>query len=182
LAQLAPAPRRTIRGVLFMNEENGTKGGDAYAEAHKAEHHVAAMEIDSGHYRPTGLKVHAGEGGLKLFAPWMPFLTSLDAAELSESDGGGADLTKLDELSGPIPNLSMKQDNGRYFDIHHSAGDTLDKVHPADLARLAAAVAWTVYAAAEMPETLPRPAKALAAPKSAVMNDKPAGASTSTPH
>ncbi len=157
LAQLKPAPRRTVRIVLYMNEENGSAGGKGYAKAHGSElgKHVAALEADSGAARPTGIKVHAGAGAAALLEPWLAPLASL-ALEASEGEAGGADIGPL-ALAG-VPFVGLSVDGTHYFDIHHSAADTFDKIDPEALAKDAAAYAVTAYALAEMPQTLPRPA------------------------
>ncbi|GAC1341098.1 MAG: M28 family metallopeptidase [Myxococcales bacterium] len=160
LAQMKTPPRRTVRVVLFMNEENGLDGAKAYGKAHEAEgtRHVAALEADSGAGRPLGVGVRAGDGAAALLGPWLAPLSSLGAAEIAEGGEGGADLSPLSRALVPI--VSVRQDSSRYFDWHHSAGDTLDKVKPSELAQAAAAFGWVTYALAEMPRALPRPAAA----------------------
>jgi Iap family predicted aminopeptidase len=157
LAQLKPAPRRTVRIVLYMNEENGSAGGKGYARAHESElgKHVAALEADSGAARPTGISVHAGAGAPALLEPWLAPLASL-ALQASEGEAGGADIGPL-ALAG-VPFVGLSVDGTHYFDIHHSAADTFDKIDPEALAKDVAAIAMTAYALAEMPQTLPRPA------------------------
>jgi hypothetical protein len=150
-------PRRTVRIVLYMNEENGLAGGKAYAAAHEAElpRHVAALESDSGAGRPVEVLVHAGESGAALLRPWLAPLESLGLAGVSDGDASGADIGTLGPFS--VPMVSVRQDGTHYFETHHSAADTLDKVEPETLARTAAAVAVVAYALAEMPQPLPRP-------------------------
>ena len=156
IAQLRPAPRRTVRVVLYMNEENGSAGGKGYAAAHAAElsKHVAALEADSGAARPTAVNVRAGPGGAELLRPW---LAPLDAFQLATNDGetGGADIGPLG-LAG-VPFVGVAVDGTHYFDIHHSAADTFDKIDPEALAKDTAAFAVAAYALAEMPQPLPRP-------------------------
>ena len=96
LARLPVAPRRTVRAVLFMNEENGLDGGLAYARRHAAElpGHVAALEADSGAGRPLGFSVTAGDGGLALVTRLAAPLVTLGAAGVS-AGGGGSDLEPL---------------------------------------------------------------------------------------
>jgi hypothetical protein len=161
IAQLPQHPRRTVRAVLYMNEENGLAGGKAYAQAHAGEgdKHVAALEADSGAGRPLAIGLRAGEGGQALLAPWLTPLETLGAADFAEG-AGGADIGPLGQMR--VPFVSVQQDAVRYFDWHHSAADTLDKVRPHDLAQTAAAVAWLAYALAEMPETLPRQTRSTA--------------------
>jgi len=157
IASLQQRPHRTLRVVLFMNEENGLAGGKGYAAAHQAElgRHVAALEADSGADRPLSVRLRTGEGGNAMLAPWLLPLESLDI-HLEEGDAGGADLTPMD--GALVPLVSVHPDVTHYFDIHHSAADTLDKIDPENLAKNAAAIAVVAYALAEMPATLPRPA------------------------
>jgi hypothetical protein len=148
-------PKRTIRAVLFTNEENGLRGGKAYAEANAAElaKHVAAIESDSGGARPLGFGVSAGPGGTdivrKLAAPLAPF-----AADDVQEGGGGADISPM----GPagVPQLGLRQDATHYFDVHHTMADTLDKVDAHDLAMNATAMAAMAWQLANLDPPLPR--------------------------
>ena len=157
IAHLPQAPRRTVRVVLYMNEENGSRGGKGYAEAHKAEleRHVAAMEADSGAGRPLSLSVRAGAGGAQAMTEWLAPLSTLGLAEATEGGEGGADIGPLGEAR--VPFASIQQDTTHYFDFHHSAADTFDKVQPQALASNAAVFAWVAWALAEMPQPLARP-------------------------
>jgi Zn-dependent M28 family amino/carboxypeptidase len=156
IASLKQRPRRTLRVVLFMNEENGLAGGKAYAAAHQAElvRHVAALEADSGAGRPLSVRLSAGEGAAALLRPWLEPLEALEIP-IEDGDAGGADLGPM----GPsqVPLILVHPDGTHYFDIHHSAADTLDKIDPENLAKNAAAIAVVGWALAEMPQTLPRP-------------------------
>ncbi len=157
LAGLKERPRRTVRFVLFMNEENGLRGAKAYALAHASElaNHVAAMELDSGAGAPLGVSLKAGAGAAALVEPWLPPLAPLGAGRLLVQEAGGADLTPL--ASARVPLVSVVQEHAHYFDVHHSAADTLDKVDPQAFSRAAAAVVWVTYALAESPGALPKP-------------------------
>ena len=157
IAQLPQRPRRTVRAVLFMNEENGLAGGKAYAKEHAGDggRHVAALESDAGAGRPISIGLRAGEGAQALLTPWLQPLETLGVADFG-GEAGGADIGPLAALR--VPFVGVQQDVSRYFDYHHSAADTLDKIRPFDLAQTAAAVAWVAYALAEMPDALPRPA------------------------
>ena len=156
IAQEKRAPRRTVRVILYMNEENGLAGGKAYYAAHQAEmpKHQAAIEADSGSGRPLSFTV-LGPGGAALLKPWLAPLATLGLVDISEGDTGGSDISPMEE-SG-VTFLGVNQDSTHYFETHHSRADTLDKVEPDLLARNAAAFAVLAYAAAEMPERLPRP-------------------------
>ena len=157
LKTLGLVPRRSVRGVLYMNEENGLRGARAYAEVHAAElsRHVAALESDSGAGRPTGWSATVGAEGLEALKDVLTVLAPLGADTVT-AGGGGADIEPLHAASVPL--LGLRLDATRYFDWHHSPADTLDKVDPRDLAAGAAALAVAAYVLAEMPEPLPRPA------------------------
>jgi hypothetical protein len=156
IAALLPHPRRTVRVVLFANEENGLAGGNAYAKAHAAEleRHAAALEVDLGHGPPLGLSWNAGasaEGPLRAIAQ---LLAPLAADRLTATAVGGADLLAL--LPSGIPSLGLLLDASTYFDYHHTANDTLDKIDPRLLDRSAAAAAVAAYLLAEMPDRIER--------------------------
>lgn len=121
---------RTLRVVLFAAEENSLAGGKAYAEAHRAEHHVAALELDAG----TGLVVELrARAGRAITLPNVPGVkTSSEPAE------GGADISPLRQLG--VPMLDARQDMSDYFDVHHTAADTVDKLRPASLAQATSTV------------------------------------------
>jgi Zn-dependent M28 family amino/carboxypeptidase len=157
LKSLGLRPRRTIRGVLFMNEENGLRGGEGYAEQHRAElsRHVAAIETDGGGARPLGFGATTGPGGLVLLREIASLLRGIGADRVHEG-GGGADISPLRAASVPV--LGLDTDGTHYFDWHHTAADTLDKVDPQELAQGAAALAVMAYVLADMPEALPHPA------------------------
>jgi hypothetical protein len=156
LKALGLVPRRTIRGVLYMNEENGLRGAKAYAEAHAAEaaRHVAALESDSGAARPTGWSATVGSGGLEVLKEMARLVAPL-GAEAVTAGGGGADIEPLHAAGVPL--LGLRLDANRYFDWHHSPADTLDKVDARELASGAAALAVAAYVLADMPQPLPRP-------------------------
>ncbi len=159
LAHLPTPPRRTVRAVLFMNEENGIRGALAYAKAHEDEvkHHVAALECDSGAGAPQSWSLNSGAAAVALLQPWMQPLEALSCSTVVVGDRAGTDLYPLQQLPDAPPVLELIQDGTHYFDVHHSAADTLDKVNPRELAESTAAVAWAAWSLAQMPETLPRP-------------------------
>jgi hypothetical protein len=150
-------PRRTIRVVLFANEVNGLAGGLAYARAHAAElpRHVGAIEADMGSGRARGFGWFAGASAAPLFEELAAFLAPSGLGETTRG-GGGADVGPM-RLAG-VPLFSAIQDVSRYFDVHHSADDTLDKVDREGLATNVAAVAALLYTLAESespPERIP---------------------------
>ena len=155
IRSLGLTPKRTIRAVLFTNEENGLRGGKGYAEAHANElaKHVAAIESDSGGARPLGFGVSAGDGATatvtKLAAPLATF-----AADDVQTGGGGADISPMGDAG--VPQLGLRQDSTHYFDIHHTMADTLDKVVPHDLAMNATAMAVMAWQLANLDPPLAR--------------------------
>ena len=159
LKELGLRPRRTIRVVLYTNEENGLRGGNGYRDAHRAElpKHILAIEADSGVYRPQGF-------GLSDKAPLQAranlqevakLLAGIDADRIAEN-GGGADIGPI-MLEGVV-GASFNVDGSRYFEIHHTAADTLDKIDPKNLALCVATMAVVAYTVADMPESLNGPA------------------------
>jgi Zn-dependent M28 family amino/carboxypeptidase len=163
VASMPRPPRRTLRAVLFMNEENGAEGAVAYHEASLAEgtRHVAALEADAGGGRPTGVEVTAGAGGIERVRDLAAPLAPLGVATVGPG-GGGVDVSPL-EYAG-VPLLSIRQDTSRYFDWHHSAADTFDKVDARQLAEATAAFAWMAWALADAPDRLPGPPPPAAPP------------------
>jgi carboxypeptidase Q len=155
LRTLHLTPRRTIRVVLFANEEHGGRGGQGYAERHRAELplHVAAVETDSGGGRPMGIGVDKDRPGAGLLHAVSALLAPL-GADHPQSGGGGADLRVMGEAGVPV--VAYESDQSRYFDYHHSQADTLDKVDRDDLRKNLAALAVTAYVLADMPGRLDR--------------------------
>lgn len=155
LKSLNLRPRRTIRVVLFTNEENGLRGGNAYRDAHKDEvgKHVLAIESDSGVYRPTGfgLSAQASPQARADFQEIAKLLSGIRADRI-DPDGGGADIGPI--MREGVPGASLNVDGSRYFDIHHTHADTFDKVSPQDFAACVAAMTVLAYVVADMPDRL----------------------------
>jgi len=156
ISQLPKRPRRTIRVVLFANEEHGLKGGKAYAEAHAAElaDHVAAMEADLGQGPPLGFSWNAGRSAEAMLKAIAGLLAPIGADALVEYDVGGADLIYL--LPSGIPSLGLSLDATDYFDYHHTANDNYDRIDPKILDQSTAAAATLAYVLAEIPTPLER--------------------------
>ena len=146
-------PRRTVRVVLFTNEENGLAGGRAYLERHRSElgNHVLMLESDSGVFRPTGFGFTGSATARETLQQIAGLLRGIQADRIGAS-GGGADIGPSVE-AGQIPALSLEVE-GNYFLIHHTAADTVDKIDPADMAKASAAIAVMAYVVADMPERL----------------------------
>ena len=143
----APAPRRTIRVVLFGSEEIGGEGAADYAKRHGAEPHVLAMEADAGSDRVWKLTSRVAETGLPVVRAMQQLLIPLGVGPSTDNaDGEGSDLGQL----GPqLPVVSLHQDMTRYFDLHHTPGDTLDKVDQRQLGQAVAAYAVAAWLAAD---------------------------------
>ncbi len=147
LRRIGYQPKRTIRCVLFMNEENGLGGGLAYAEASnkKGEYHLAAIESDAGGFTPRGFRTDAHESvfkeKLKKATEWLPLLEpyGLDIT----TGGSGADISPLKSQKGLL--VGFAPDSQRYFDYHHTAIDTIDAVNKRELELGAAAITALVY-------------------------------------
>jgi carboxypeptidase Q len=156
IKQLGLHPKKTIRFVAWMNEENGGVGGRTYAQDYAAEvgNHFAAIESDLGAGHPLGFEVKANRGVLPLLAPMSAVLQSSGAGLLKLSEGTEADISPL--AAAGVPAFGLWQDSRTYFDYHHSAADTFDKVVPRELAENAAAMAVLAYALANLPQPLPR--------------------------
>jgi len=148
-------PRRSIRGILFTNEENGLRGGRDYAMRHRdeMERHVAAIESDSGGGAPLGFGVTAGPGAEETVREIARRLDAIGADRVTP-EGGGADISPMKPYG--VPQIGLRQDTTYYFDYHHTEADTLDKVERRDLDRNVAAMMLMAYELAEMDGSLPR--------------------------
>ena len=157
IKRMSLKPRRTIRVVAWTNEENGSRGGIGYRDAHRAEmdKHVLAMESDNGVFKVRGLGISAGAGGLAMGLDIASLFSSFDANKATEG-GSDADTDPLNALG--VPTISPTVDGTRYFWFHHSSGDTMDKLDPHEMAENVAFLAVTAFVAADMPGYLPRSA------------------------
>jgi carboxypeptidase Q len=155
LQRLGLRPRRTIRVVGWTNEENGGRGGTAYRDAHAAtlDDHVLAIESDNGVFRPRGVGFSGGDGARAMIRDIARLLAPIGADTVGRS-GGGADIAPLAQRG--VPTMNPDVDGGRYFWYHHSEADTVDKLDPADMARVVALLAVVSYVVADMRERLPR--------------------------
>jgi hypothetical protein len=138
-------PKRTIRAVLFMNEENGLRGGRAYFDKHKGEKHVAAIETDAGGAAPTGFTTTLKGDALAALEGRTRALAAVNANRFESTPETGADTQFLVEAG--VTGFGLVPDPTHYFDYHHSAADTLDKVDRGELAQDTAAIAalaWTL--------------------------------------
>jgi carboxypeptidase Q len=158
LRRLKMTPRRTIRVVLWTNEENGLTGAKQYVEDHATElaQHVAAIESDSGVFQPQGFSIDCRDAEKLARAEAQ----MNDILELLRSVGdmrirsgwSGADVGQMKPADVVLMGLDVE--GSRYFDYHHSHADTLDKVNPADLSRCVATMAVVAYVLADMPRPI----------------------------
>lgn len=146
-------PRRTVRVVLWTNEENGLRGGLAYRDRHREQlaNHVLMLESDSGVFRPTGFGFSGSESARARIKEIATLLRGIGADAIA-AGGGGADIGPSVEAAG-IPAMSL-QVEGNYFLLHHTPADTVDKIDAKDMAKAAAAIAVMAYVVADMPERL----------------------------
>lgn len=146
LAKAGLRPKRTIRVVLFTNEENGLRGGRAYHAEHGSERHVAAIEADVGAGAPWGFSATASDEEFARLESFGGLMRVLGASGLRRG-GGGADISPL--TKDGVLSLGLLPDISHYFDLHHSAADTIDKIDPAHLEGNAAALALMAYLLAD---------------------------------
>lgn len=146
-------PRRTVRVVLFTNEENGLRGGLAYRDRYKDQlaNHVLMLESDTGVFKPTGFGFSGSDAARARVKEIASLLAGLQADRIGPS-GGGADIGPSVQTAN-IPAMSLEVD-GNYFLIHHTPADTVDKIDPRDMARASAAIAVMAYVVADMAERL----------------------------
>jgi Zn-dependent M28 family amino/carboxypeptidase len=156
LKKLKLQPKRTIRVIAWMNEENGLRGGRAYAQEHKAEmaNHFAALETDGGAGHPLGMNFKGRRELREILQPIAKVLQPIGAGLLASADHTGADISPMEEFG--VPTFHPMQDSRTYFHYHHTAADTLDKVVPRELAENAAVIATTAFGLANLEQPLPR--------------------------
>jgi carboxypeptidase Q len=155
IKQLGIKPKRTIRVVLWTNEENGGMGGTGYRDQHRAEmdKHVLAMESDNGVFKPAGIRYGTGPGGEAIARGIASLLRPINADSIAVG-GPEADIAPLYALG--IPVITLDTDQSKYFLYHHTEADMIDKLDPVDMAKDAAIFAVVAATVANMPGTLPR--------------------------
>ncbi len=156
MKKLGIRPRRTVRVVLWTNEENGLRGAAAYAEKYtnKAADHVFALESDSGVFAPAALGFSGSVAARAMMLQLGSLLGPLGLPEIGPG-GGGADIGPIAQV-GNVPTMAYLGDAARYFVIHHTAADTVERITPEEVSKAAAAIAAIAYGMAEMPERLPK--------------------------
>lgn len=155
LKRMGLRPRRTIRVVLWTNEENGLRGALAYRDRYRNEldRHVLAIESDAGVFRPEGFGFAGTPEALAIVRRVARLLQPIGADRIWEG-GGGADVAPL--IREGVPGMGLRVDGTRYFWYHHTDADTIDKLDPHELNLCIAALAIMAYVIADLPEPLPR--------------------------
>ena len=149
-------PKRTIRVIAWMNEENGLMGSKTYGKDYEKDfpNHFAAIETDGGADHPLGLYLKTKPEVKPMLAPVAAILQESGAGALALIEHAGADIGLLEKAG--VPAFAPIQDNRFYFNYHHTAADTLDKIKPRELAETSAVVAVAAYALANSEQPLPR--------------------------
>jgi carboxypeptidase Q len=150
-------PKRTLRVIAWMDEESGGRGRDAYTAAHLAEfpHHIAAIESDLGAAHPMGFHVKMNQHAVEFLRPVQEILQSFGSNSITPTQfAPGADISGLSHEG--VPTLGLMQDGRTYFNYHHTAADSLDKIVPLELRENVAAMTVMGYALASTDQPLPR--------------------------
>jgi hypothetical protein len=168
VGEMSQRPRRGLRVVLYANEEFGLSGGKRYVLDHEAElaRHHAAIEADLGSGRVFQLESRVKVDDLPTVLRLSQWLAPLGIAYASNDTGGGADISPLKARGVPV--FELQHDASKYFEIHHTDADRLDRVDPNDLAFNVAAYATLVYALADLPGELARRNRAWPEPADSV--------------
>lgn len=155
IQRLGLKPRRTIRVVGWTNEENGFRGARAYLDSlgDAVGNHVLAIESDAGVFRPKGFNVTGSDSAVAVLRRVARLLAPIGADSII-TPGGGADIAPLMEHG--VPGMGLWVEGERYFWYHHTPGDMVDKLDPADVARCVATLAVMAYVIADLPERLPQ--------------------------
>ncbi|MFA5504972.1 MAG: M20/M25/M40 family metallo-hydrolase [Vulcanimicrobiota bacterium] len=155
LKDLGLKPKRTIRVVLWTNEENGLQGARAYRDLQDLElkNHVLAIESDYGTFHPTGYAFSGQKKALETLQEVLGLLKDSVGEMSVRTPGGGADIGPL--MKEGVPGAALTHQSERYFWYHHSPADTLDKIDQEDFRNCVATLAVTVYVVADLPTRLP---------------------------
>jgi len=153
MRKLGLRPRRTVRVVAWVNEENGGAGGRQYAADHADEHHVLAIESDGGVFKPTGFGFTGSDQAMAVVRKVAELLQDVGSGTIT-SGGGGSDIGPL--MQTGVPGMGLNVDDTRYFWYHHSDADTMDKLDPDDVARCVATMAVMAFVIADLPDSLSR--------------------------
>jgi Zn-dependent M28 family amino/carboxypeptidase len=154
LKQLKLKPKRTIRVVAFMNEENGFVGATKYAEEEKPEKHFAAIEGDLGASYPIGFIFAGKPEALPFLRPIADILNRQGAGQINVQPSASSDISTL--TAKGVPSFGPWFDTRTYFNYHHTEADTFDKVNAKELAENCSVMAVLAYGLANLEQPLPR--------------------------
>jgi carboxypeptidase Q len=155
MQQLGLRPKRTVRVVLWTNEENGGRGGRGYRDAHLNElsKHSVAMECDNGVFRPYGVRYQGSAAGMAYVKQLASVLERIGAGRVVEGEGE-ADVGPI--LQRGVPGLALDVDDTKYFWYHHSSGDMMTMIDRGDFTKCIATMAALAYLAADADQMIPR--------------------------
>ena len=153
MKKLGLRPKRTVRVVMWTNEENGLAGGNAYAAEHAdaVKDHVLAIESDAGVFKPTGFGFGGTDEAYETVSEIGKLLERIEAGEIRRG-GGGADIGPL--MNKGVPGMGLNVDGSKYFWYHHTAADTMDKLDPKEVNLCVASMAVMAYVAADLDERI----------------------------
>lgn len=156
LKELRLTPKRTIRFIAWMDEEQGGSGSQAYGEAEKSNtaNHFAAIEADLGASRPVGFSFAGRAGAMPFLAPLSGILREQGAGLTQQQPGVGADVDILTRRG--VPSFAPWFDQRTYFMYHHTAADTFDKIDPQEFAKVTSLISVLAYGLANLEQPLPR--------------------------
>lgn len=155
MKELGLQPKRTVRVVMWTNEENGLRGGEGYRDAHinNLDNHILAMESDAGVFKPQGFGFSGSDEAFDIISDIGKLLDPIESGVITKG-GGGADIGPI--MREGVPGMGLKVEGSKYFWYHHTNADTWDKLDKDDFNRCVATMAVMAYVVADMPERLPR--------------------------
>ncbi len=155
IKELGLQPKRTIRVVMWTNEENGLRGGNAYRDNYKneLENHILAIESDGGVFNPEGFGFSGSDEARAIVQDIAGLLEPIGSNFIGD-DGGGADIGPI--MKEGVPGMGLKVEGSKYFWYHHTNADTIDKLDKNEFNRCVATMAIMAYVVADMDERLPR--------------------------
>ncbi len=155
MKDLGLRPRRTVRVVMWTNEENGMRGGNAYRDAHRDElhNHILAMESDAGVFKPQGFGFTGSDAAFDIISQIGKLLDPIESGTIRRG-GGGADIGPI--MDEGVPGMGLNVDGTRYFWYHHTKADYVDKLDPHHVGLSVATMAVMAFVVADLPQRLPR--------------------------
>ena len=155
MKDLGIRPKRTIRVVLWTNEENGLRGGNAYRDAYidQLDNHILAMESDAGVFKPQGFGFSGSDEAFKILKDIGTLLYPIESGIITKG-GGGADIGPI--MREGVPGMGLRVEGSKYFWYHHTDADTMDKLDRDEFNRCVATMAVMAYVVADMETRLPR--------------------------